>query len=249
MARSREERYPEKQQQEERYTELTANTYQFASLHLLGERVCLDFINTVDPRADLNGRPQKDYLTNSTDLVRWSQYAHILSQDRADALLRAAIRHQSAAQVQFQRAIALRETLYRIFSAVATGQDPAATDLAVMQATYVEVIAQAHLISTAGSLMWQWSTGGEEDALDQVLWPVIRSAMDLLTSPEARQVKICPGLGDCGWLFLDTSRSGQRRWCSMESCGSRAKMRRYYARKHATSILAGGSAGAKVQPD
>jgi predicted RNA-binding Zn ribbon-like protein len=56
--------------------------------------------------------------------------------------------------------------------------------------------------------------------------------MALLTAPELQRVRACPGLGDCGWLFLDTSKSGRRRWCSMEGCGSRAKMRRYYARTH-----------------
>ena len=66
-----------------------------------------------------------------------------------------------------------------------------------------------------------------------MLWPIVTSAVELLTSPEARRVKVCPGLGDCGWLFLDTSKSGRRRWCSMEGCGSRSKMRRYYARTHA----------------
>jgi len=69
--------------------------------------------------------------------------------------------------------------------------------------------------------------------LDQMLWPIVRSAVDLLTSREARRVKVCPGLDDCGWLFLDTSKSGRRRWCSMDSCGSRSKMRRYYARTRA----------------
>ncbi|MGH3132366.1 MAG: CGNR zinc finger domain-containing protein [Gaiellaceae bacterium] len=45
------------------------------------------------------------------------------------------------------------------------------------------------------------------------------------------RVKECPGAGDCGWLFYDTSRNGTRRWCSMEGCGSRVKMRRQYARR------------------
>jgi predicted RNA-binding Zn ribbon-like protein len=56
----------------------------------------------------------------------------------------------------------------------------------------------------------------------------------LLTGPELGRVKQCPGpLGDCGWLFLDTSKNRSRRWCSMEGCGSEAKMRRRHERVRA----------------
>jgi predicted RNA-binding Zn ribbon-like protein len=50
---------------------------------------------------------------------------------------------------------------------------------------------------------------------------VALAAAQLLTSPEAATVSACPGR-DCGWLFLD--RRGRRRWCSMDSCGNRAKV-------------------------
>jgi predicted RNA-binding Zn ribbon-like protein len=47
------------------------------------------------------------------------------------------------------------------------------------------------------------------------------SAVDLLSVGELSRVKECPGPGDCGWLFYDTSRNGTRRWRSMDGCGSR----------------------------
>jgi predicted RNA-binding Zn ribbon-like protein len=62
------------------------------------------------------------------------------------------------------------------------------------------------------------------------LHAVARALADLLTSPRLHRVGRCEGVGDCGWLFLDTTKNGSRRWCSMAGCGSRAKMRRYYAR-------------------
>jgi predicted RNA-binding Zn ribbon-like protein len=37
----------------------------------------------------------------------------------------------------------------------------------------------------------------------------------------------------CLWLFLDDSKSGTRRWCSMSACGNRAKAHRHYARQKA----------------
>lgn len=46
---------------------------------------------------------------------------------------------------------------------------------------------------------------------------------------EAERLKCCPG-DDCGWLFIDETGNGRRRWCSMESCGNRTKARRHYRR-------------------
>jgi predicted RNA-binding Zn ribbon-like protein len=60
-----------------------------------------------------------------------------------------------------------------------------------------------------------------------MLWPVVRDAADLLTSKELNRVGRCAD-ERCGWLFVDTSRNRSRRWCSMESCGNRAKARRHY---------------------
>jgi predicted RNA-binding Zn ribbon-like protein len=58
---------------------------------------------------------------------------------------------------------------------------------------------------------------------------VAADAVALLADPAVlARLKRCPGR-DCGWLFLDAS--GRRRWCSMDSCGSREKMRRLYARR------------------
>jgi predicted RNA-binding Zn ribbon-like protein len=65
---------------------------------------------------------------------------------------------------------------------------------------------------------------------DDVLAPVVWSAAELLTSGPLERVRECPGDDTCGWLFLDTSRNGSRRWCDMRTCGNRAKARRHYCR-------------------
>jgi predicted RNA-binding Zn ribbon-like protein len=58
-----------------------------------------------------------------------------------------------------------------------------------------------------------------------VLW----SAADLLVEPRLARVRQC-GNPKCVWLFLDTSRAGNRRWCAMSMCGNRAKAHRHYLR-------------------
>jgi len=53
-------------------------------------------------------------------------------------------------------------------------------------------------------------------------------AMALLRGPAIARLGACAG---CGWLFVDTSRAHARRWCSMNACGVRDKMRRYHQRQ------------------
>ncbi len=56
---------------------------------------------------------------------------------------------------------------------------------------------------------------------------IVEAAVALLVSDAILRVKSCP---TCGWFFLDASKNGSRRWCSMDACGSVAKARRYYRR-------------------
>ncbi|MGF1476493.1 MAG: CGNR zinc finger domain-containing protein [Geminicoccaceae bacterium] len=56
------------------------------------------------------------------------------------------------------------------------------------------------------------------------------SALSILSDPrEQGRVKTCPGI-DCGWMFVDETKNGRRKWCLMETCGNRAKASRHYQR-------------------
>jgi len=59
---------------------------------------------------------------------------------------------------------------------------------------------------------------------------ILDQAVGLRFSPWQVRVKTC---GGCGWLFVDRTRNGSRRWCISAMCGSRDKARRYYHRKKA----------------
>lgn len=60
---------------------------------------------------------------------------------------------------------------------------------------------------------------------------IAASAVALIGDPrELKRIKLCPG-NDCGWLFLDETKNGRRKWCMMETCGNRAKASRNYSRK------------------
>jgi predicted RNA-binding Zn ribbon-like protein len=198
-----------------------------ATLKLLGGRLSLDFANTADWHA--SDHPV-EFLTSYSDLVAWSQRVGILTDHQAQRLLKKAARRPEDATAVLERAIALREAIYRMFTAISHGRPPQAADLATFNAELSEALAQSRIVSTAQGFTWDWV--GAEDALDQMLWPVVHDAAGLLTSEDLDRVGQCAD-DRCGWLFLDTSRNRSRRWCSMENCGNRAKARRHYKRKRA----------------
>ena len=63
-----------------------------------------------------------------------------------------------------------------------------------------------------------------------LLRPVLRSALHLLSSPELARLRECAA-ERCGKLYLDHTKNASRRWCDMDTCGNRAKARRHQARR------------------
>lgn len=194
-----------------------------SNLELIGGRLCLDFANTVSTRLE-GGR---EYLTNYVELVTWSRRAGVLTGDEAGALLHRATGSAELAAAALERAIDMRETIYRIFSTVAAGQEPEGGDLAALNAALREALSHVEVVPARDRFEWGWMPDGED--LDRMLWPIARSAADTLTSEDLGRVRQCARQG-CDWLFVDTSKNRSRRWCSMAMCGSRVKSRRYYRR-------------------
>jgi predicted RNA-binding Zn ribbon-like protein len=191
---------------------------------LIGGALCLDFANTLNG----HGKPAgHEYLKAYRDLAVWCRRVDILTDRDAESLIGEAARQPAPAAAAFERAIALRETIYRIFSAIAHGAPPGAADLAALNEARSEALAHSQIVPTAGGFALDWT---DKAALEWVLWPIALSAADLLTSGNRSHVRACAGQG-CDWLFLDTSRNHSRRWCTMDGCGNRSKARRFYERK------------------
>ncbi|MFN2432125.1 MAG: ABATE domain-containing protein [Gemmatimonadota bacterium] len=194
-------------------------------LLLRGGRLCLDFVNTVDPRA---GEANRDYLSTYPQLLSWGVHAGALRAEEGRQLLSHAADHPRRAGHVVEHASAFREALHRVLSAAEADTSAHEDDLEEVNRTLAGAMAHARVVPDGEGFTWEWDPVA--DALDRVLWPVARSAADVLTSGELARVRSCAS-HDCGWLFLDVSKNRSRRWCTMESCGNRAKVRRHYARR------------------
>ncbi len=193
----------------------------------VGGRLALDFVNTVDPR---HGSGRREFLSDYAALLAWSEPMGGQLPRSVRVLTLAALGDPLGAELAHSRALVLRDALYRVFAAALAPEAVGSEDLATVNATLVaatdhHVLVPAH----GGGIRDGWADSAD---LDSMLWPVVIDAWDLLTTPVLERVRECPGDGTCGWLFLDTSRSGTRRWCDMRTCGNRAKVRTHYARGH-----------------
>jgi predicted RNA-binding Zn ribbon-like protein len=186
--------------------------------------LCLDFANTVDWHA--SDSPVES-LNKYADLVEWSAAKGVISGDAKDVLLRESEEKPVEAQAVLEKAREVREEIYRILSDTAHGRTMKITDLKGFNRALASMLSHSRLAPSEGGLRWDWDS--RWDKLDSVIWPVVKSAVDLMTSEAIKRVGQCAD-ERCGWLFWDASRNRSRRWCDMSDCGNRAKVRRFYAK-------------------
>jgi predicted RNA-binding Zn ribbon-like protein len=183
------------------------------TIKLHGGRLCLDFANSVDWTADHRPIGVEEGIVDADELRRWGRRLGI------DADL--------PTRDEFHAAIALREAMHLTFAAIAHDAAPPRAALERIAADHAEASEAASLVAGEGAWRLDWPASESR----RVRFAAVVDAVALLADPERlARVRQCPGR-NCGWLFLDVS--GRRHWCSMATCGSRAKMRRHYARRRA----------------
>jgi predicted RNA-binding Zn ribbon-like protein len=195
----------------------------FKQVHLVGGDLALDFVNTQTGPPD--GPADGDALGGYDDLLSWSRHMGTMGERQAEALALISRARPAAASEAFRKAVGTRSYLWEIFATLARQQEPPVSLLDLLRDDAASSVRYARLARTAGGFGWDWATC---DDLRAPLWPVVQAAADLLRSGPVTSVKRC---GACRFLFVDTSKNGSRRWCSMEDCGKTAKMRRYVARR------------------
>ena len=196
------------------------------TLPLRGGHPSLDFANTVDSRRDRWG---PDVLVVYGDLLAWAERTGVLSPVEAGRIAKQAAADPGAAEAALVQAKELREAIYDAFSALAADREAPEISLDILCGLVLEAQCARRLTSAKGTVAWIWS-----DTLDlhTAAHRLAVAAADLLTRPEASRVKECLGR-NCGWLFLDTSRNGSRRWCSDAVCGSLARVTKHRSKGRA----------------
>ena len=182
----------------------------------VGGDVALDFVNTAEER----GHPDAgEALVTPADLRLWGERY---------GLLAASAKLGADAGGELDRARHARDLLYDVFSARAHGRPVATAQLAEL-AGLARAAYQAASLRPAGdhSVRWRWSRSD----LATVRHVAVTSGVELLRAEPSPRLKQCPG-DHCGWIFLDTTKRGNRVWCLMSECGQDAKDERRRARRN-----------------
>jgi predicted RNA-binding Zn ribbon-like protein len=172
-------------------------------------RLCFSFVATLGDR----GKPESyERLASPNDLARWSVESGCLATP------------PRCFPPHLIRATALREAIYSAGKALAAKQpfDSEHTFVINSAAAIPALVPELSIDSTKVT----WAGTG----IEAVLSSVARDFISLYGSPLRDRAKICQN-ASCGIPFVDTSRGGLRRWCSMTTCGALAKKRSYRSRR------------------
>ncbi len=188
----------------------------------------LNYANTMDWHTS---RKPVENLNSYADLIGWGREAGLLSAEKAQELNQVASEHPQEADEMYQHAIRVREAIYHIFSNRYAGKPIPKADLLLLNKVYSQAMSHLSLVPVGDAICLQMPS--TMVGVNHILWPVSRAAADLLTSEKATRVRVCEDDRGCGYLFIDQTKNHSRRWCSMDSCGNRAKARRHYSRLQA----------------
>jgi predicted RNA-binding Zn ribbon-like protein len=184
-------------------------------------RLCLDFVSTLGSRGQLD----IERLGVPADFERWVREAGL-----------GQLRHVN--QDGLAAAVELREAIY---SLVTTRRSLQAHAVARVNRAATRMPLVPRLDESGEVSTWAPIRGHE-----QVLSTIARDAIDLMSSPLRSRIREC-ARPDCTIVFLDVSRPGSRRWCSMEACGNQTKSAGLRAKRRAAVRTSGDPRRDEIQ--
>ncbi|KUN53006.1 hypothetical protein AQJ46_50605 [Streptomyces canus] len=170
-------------------------------------RICLDFMRTLRLRG-LDGATEE--LDTPEALTAWVVQLGPYPDGTVVPVPSEAVLHQARE---------VREAVHALLTAARGDSGPAGCP-AHERALLNEAAAMATpmpVLDERGTL-----TYAAADPIGAVVADIARDALTLATSPVLERVRACSGPTCAAW-FLDMSRPGTRRWCSMDTCGNQAK--------------------------
>ncbi|MFI2436780.1 CGNR zinc finger domain-containing protein [Streptomyces sp. NPDC018693] len=195
----------------ERSPGLTLLSYEGKPYRFDPGALCLELLTTGGPGAFA----RHEMLHEPADVISWA------ARSRLPEGLELAVDYGELARIR-----EFRDALFLLTADRAHGRPARPEQLDVINAAAAEPSLVPRLTAD-GSHAWAPGATGT-----RLLGTLARDAIGLFTGPYADRIREC-GAHDCYLLFVDTSRPGRRRWCAMEHCGNREKVRAHRARETA----------------
>lgn len=184
--------------------------------------LCCNFVNTV---SSWKVTGSHDYLVDYDSFLAWCHKLRVCSPGFLESLRDRGQDQERARALETIKEV--RSLVHRLIVSINLG-DTARTGLLLseLEPWLREAGSRERLEFVDGR--FRLGLHQAPDELLAPLWPVIHSLKGLLTQNDPDRIKECP---KCGWVFLDGTKNGRRKWCSPQTCGSTDKMERYNRRK------------------
>jgi len=186
-----------------------------------GRHPALDFVNTLDER--LSATPI-ERLNSYASLTSFAQQAKLIDMNTADLLLSRT--SETEGKRVLRDTLTFRELLYCVLHEYANHRAPGAAEVMALNERLARARLHRRFSVRPGRISVIWDEPLEPDRL---LWELAAVVDNLLLQHKPGRFRKCAA-SDCGTLFLDVSKTGGRRWCSMANCGNRNKVQRFRAR-------------------
>jgi predicted RNA-binding Zn ribbon-like protein len=202
---------------------LPTRAHTFRPRDLVGGDVVFDLANTVNSRDE----DPEDWLDGYARLLEWATLSGAFDPDVLARLGRRAARDPAAAARALRSIKELREALHGVLSAIGAEDAPPADDVRRLERSWKHAVARGRIDVSDGEAHVRLDV--QTSGLGYLEHQLAIHAMELLQSLPQERTRMCDG-PRCGWLFIDRSKAGRRRWCDMATCGNAAKSRRHYQR-------------------
>lgn len=202
-------------------TSMTIVSRPFSPGDLVGGHTALDLVNTVTAR---NTPTPRDWLDGYPRILEWAKLAKVAEEKVLVVLGKQAADSLDDAEGALTRLKQFREALHTAYGALISGKRVPQLILDEIDAIWREAHSRTRLEYSEGRIAERASL--ERSGLDLIRDRVAGSAVELLRSLPTDRARVCRGEA-CGWLFIDSSKGGQRVWCDMAVCGNAAKTRRH----------------------
>jgi predicted RNA-binding Zn ribbon-like protein len=194
--------------------------FQHAHIAALGDG--LDFINTIE----FGRHGPEEELESPGDALGWFQHHDLMHREaieELDALAKVAPKHGDRLLGRVRR---VRAAMRELVEATVEHRPPDPNQLAELnRALRTHYIYELVPAPDGVSLDHRH----EGDPVDGALARLAESLARELSQGDPDRLRICAN-EHCRWVFVDTSRTGKRKWCDMSTCGNQAKAARFRER-------------------
>ena len=166
----------------------------------------------------------RDWLDGYERLLEWARLANITDEKVLTLLGKQALLSSESAARALARIKQFREALHTAYTALLSGKRMPQPILDELGVIWLEAQSRLRLEYSDNRLTARARV--ELSGFDLIRDCVAVSAIELLQRLPTDRARICHG-HSCGWLFIDSSKGGQRVWCDMATCGNAAKIRRH----------------------